>query len=207
MTDSRARIVARAHWGKIVVAALVVVLAWELHVAVQDTHWRPSYVLELVARFSKWCWYHVGRAYAVVCEFIRDAIWERLAIVLTRYWKPTSEILLSWLEAGRAVKDYIAEVQLPVGVMYACNCAFIGLGVVAVWWRWDLVQKHVIARLSSIPMPILSIGDAMGAKHDAEMEAMRRHGRIMELERCTNPQAGLWSRDHDGDPRTNPQSS
>lgn len=125
---------------KITAVVLLAAFAWELHVAKQDTKWRASYALEIAADSCKWLWYQLGRLWGKVCELIRDVIWERLVIVFCRIWTPTVQIAFSFLEASRAVKDYIAEIHMPVGVVYTCNFCAVLLAVLLVW-RYDLHNR------------------------------------------------------------------
>lgn len=122
------------HYGKIAVAVVVITFCWEIHVANQDTKVRFTYLLEILAHYIMRFWYLLGRAYGIFCEFVKDVIWERLAIVMHRFWSPTVDILFSWLELFRGVKDYIMEVKLPSGVVFTCDFLVVGLIVLLIWY-------------------------------------------------------------------------
>lgn len=136
---------ARANKGKIAALVVVVVLSWELYVAKEDTPWRPSCALEVVAEWVAWWWYCVGRGFAGVCDIVRDMLGERIGIVALRIGVPIVELFFSWLHVLRGMSEYVQEYAMSadavvIGFWVACITTVTAL----VWFR---IPSRVFARV------------------------------------------------------------
>jgi hypothetical protein len=136
---------ARANKGKVTALVVLVMLCWELYVAKDDTDVRPSYVIDVVMRWTKWWWHCVGRGFMGVIDIARDMIGERIGIVAVRICVPTIELLFAWVQFFMGMESYVKEFNMPEGVAWTGIVA--GFSVLIFFIQWFRIHHRVFERI------------------------------------------------------------
>ena len=120
---------------QIVIIVSLVAFGWELHVAHKDTPWRISFLLEILYKVFKTFFYNAGWGFGIICTHMREILWERLSIVISRIFHPIINLLLSWKWLFVGIGEYISKYKISTTHVISSISAILVVGC-AMYWYW-----------------------------------------------------------------------